>query len=101
MAALHGDHARLDNRTVGGLIGALKHFRRGGRPNQPPFQFFLTIRHLADWRRSLADIRRGLFDPRAQMTAGLVRFVDGVLGGPAMSVRCAGRDCAPHVNKEG
>ena len=33
--------------------------------------------HLADWRRSLADNRRGLSDPRAQMPAGLVRFVDG------------------------
>ena len=28
--------------------------------------------HLADWRKSLADNRRGLFDPRAQLPAGLV-----------------------------
>ena len=34
--------------------------------------------HLADWRRSLADNRRGLFDPRAQLPAGLVCFIDGV-----------------------
>ncbi|MGZ8323915.1 MAG: hypothetical protein ACXWVL_00395 [Rhodoplanes sp.] len=34
--------------------------------------------HLADWRKSLADNRRGLSDPRAQLPAGLFRFVDGV-----------------------
>jgi aminoglycoside phosphotransferase family enzyme len=33
--------------------------------------------HLADWRRSLIDNRRGLLDPRAQMPPGLVRFIDG------------------------
>ena len=34
--------------------------------------------HLADWRKSLADNRRGLFDPRAQLPAGLVCVIDGV-----------------------
>ena len=34
--------------------------------------------HLADWRESLVDNRRGLFDPRAQVPAGLVHFIDGV-----------------------
>ena len=34
--------------------------------------------HLADWRKSLVDNRRGLFDPRAQVPAGLVHFIDGV-----------------------
>lgn len=52
--------------------------------------------HLADWRKSLADNRRGLSDPRARLPAGLVRFVDGVQErfvaryGPLLAARASG-----------
>jgi aminoglycoside phosphotransferase family enzyme len=71
------DHAiaakQVDERTLDRLVTLLARFyRRAVRVRMT------GEAHLADWRRSLVDNRRGLLDPRAQMPTGLVRFIDGV-----------------------
>ena len=63
----------VDERTLDRLVTLLARF----------YQHAARVRmteeaHLADWRESLVDNRRGLFDPRAQVPAGLVHFIDGV-----------------------
>ena len=63
----------VDERALDRLVTLLARFyRRAARVHMT------GEAHLADWRRSLVENRRGLLDPRAQTPAGLVRFIDGV-----------------------
>lgn len=55
------------------LVALLARFYRGARRVRMTPQA-----HLADWRQSLADNRRALFDPRAQLPAALVHLIGGV-----------------------
>jgi aminoglycoside phosphotransferase family enzyme len=71
------DHAiaahRVDERALDRLVTLLAHFYRHAAPIR-----MTGAAHLADWRKSIADNRRGLSDPRAQVPAGLASFIDGV-----------------------
>ncbi len=71
------DHAiaanRVDERALDRLVTLLARFYRHAARVRTT-----GATHLADWRKSLADNRRGLSDPRAQAPVGLVSFIDGV-----------------------
>lgn len=83
--------AQVDQPDLDRLVTLLARFYRRAAPVR-----MTGAAHLADWRSSLADNRRGLSDPRAQMPAGLVRFVDGVQArflarcGSLLAARAAG-----------
>ena len=63
----------VDERALDRLARLLAHFYRHAARVR-----MTGAAHMADWRKSLADNRRGLCDPRAQMPPGLVSFIDGV-----------------------
>lgn len=73
------DHAIAAGTVTSGaldrLVTLLARFYRGATRVRMTAQA-----HLADWRQSLADNRRALVDPRAQLPAALVRLVGGVQG---------------------
>jgi aminoglycoside phosphotransferase family enzyme len=71
------DHAiaanSVDERALDRLVTLLARFYR-----HAPRVRMTGATHLADWRKSIADNRRGLFDPRAEVPVGLVSVIDGV-----------------------
>lgn len=62
---------RLTVAALDRLCGTLVDFYR--RAN---VVYVSAQRYLANWERSLADNRRGLFDPRFKLPAGMVRMID-------------------------